>query len=465
LPARLWVTLAGFAAGIACGYAGLDVEPALALLVSGLATSRVRRRPATAMVGLAACAIALGVLAAAAARTESVLERMAARFPRCNLHGEVMEHAGGLGTLLRARALCVGHAESRGIVVVDGDWGPPGSGFSAVGRLTPLSDEGFDAARRRLGAHAAFEGERVGSSPPRSPLKALAARLRDGLGRSSAPLDADSGALLRGLTVGDTRDLDAVTVESLRRSGLSHLVAVSGSNVAIVLAAAAAAGAKLGRRLRLAASLAALVVFVVVVGPEPSVLRAAVMGALGLFALLHGRRAEPLHALPLALILVLALRPAMLFSVGLHLSAAATAGIVLWARPIADRMHGLWRPVATIAAATLAAQAGVAPILAAVFGEFSVVAPIANVLAVPVVPPATILGLSAAALGAIDPALGAIPARLAEPLAGWILTVGDNLGSLSWASVTVPRVVGVLLGVPVGAAALLASGRRSAPRK
>jgi competence protein ComEC len=271
--------------------------------------------------------------------------------------------------------------------------------------------------------------------------------------------------LLRGLTVGDTGDLDAGTVDSLRRSGLSHLVAVSGSNVAIVLAAAAAVGARLGRRLSLGASLAALVVFVAVVGPEPSVLRAALMGALGLFALLYGRRAEPLHALPLALILVLVLRPAMLFSVGLHLSAAATAGIVLWARPIADRVRVLSRPVATIAAATLAAQAAVAPILAAVFGEFSVVAPIANVLAVPVVPPATILGLSAAALGAIDPALGAIPARLAEPLAGWILAVGERLGSLEWASVTVSRSVGVLLGVPVGVAALVAAGRRAAPRK
>jgi competence protein ComEC len=376
-----------------------------------------------------------------------------------------MEHAGGLGTLLRARALCRGYAPASGIVVADGDWGAPGSGFSAVGRLMPLSDEGFDAAQRRLGAHAAFEGERLGSTPPRAPLQALAARLRDGLGRSSSQLDADSGALLRGLTVGDTRDLDPLTVDSLRRSGLSHLVAVSGSNVAIVLAAAAAMGAKLGRRLRLGGSLTALVIFVAVVGPEPSVLRAAVMGALGLFALLYGRRAEPLHALPLALIFVLALRPAMLFSVGLHLSGAATAGIVLWARPIADRVRGLSRPVAAIAAATLAAQVAVAPILAAVFGEFSVVAPVANVLAVPAVPPATILGLSAAALGAIDPALGAIPARLAEPLSGWILAVGERLGSLAWASVAVPRAVGVLLGIPVAAAALIAAGRRDAPRK
>jgi len=465
LPARLWLTLLGFAVGIAWGYAGATVALAMAVLACGLAATSARRTPIAAAAGLAACAVALGALAAGGARSGSALERLAERFPRCDLAGEVMEHAGGLGTLLRARALCEGHPPAWGVVAVEGDWGAPGSGFSAVGRLLPLSDESFDAARRRLGAHAAFDGERVGSSPPGAPLQALAARLRDGLADSAAQLDADSGALLRGLTVGDTRDLDPVAVDSLRRSGLSHLVAVSGSNVAIVLAAVAAVAARLGRRLRLVASLAALIVFVAVVGPEPSVLRAAVMGALGLFALLYGRRAEPLHALPLALILVLALRPGMLFSVGLHLSAAATAGIVLWARPIADRVRALTRPVAAIAAATLAAQAAVAPILAAVFGEFSVVAPAANVLAVPVVPPATILGLSAAALGAIDPSLGAIPARLAEPLAGWILVVGERLGSLEWASVTVPRAVGVLLGVPVGAAALVAAGRRDRPRK
>ncbi len=465
MPARLWLTLFGFAAGISWDYAGATVAPAAALLALGLAASCARRSPPAALLGLTTCAVALGVLVAGGARSESMLERVATRFPRCHLDGEVMEHAGGLGTLLEARALCEGHAPSWGVVVTDGEWGAPGSRFSAVGRLSPLSDGGFDSARRRLGAHAAFDGERFGSGPPTAPLHALAARLRDGLRRASSQLDANNGALLRGLAVGDTDDLDASAVDSLRRSGLTHLVAVSGSNVAIVLAAVAAVGVGLGRRLRLVLSLAALVVFVAVVGPEPSVLRAALMGALGLFALLYGRRAEPLHALPLALILVLALRPAMLFSVGLHLSAAATAGIVLWARPIADRLRGLTRPVATIAAATLAAQAAVAPILAVTFGEFSIVAPVANVLAVPVVPPATILGLSAAALGAIDPALGAIPARLADPLAGWVLAVGERLGSLGWASVTVPRAVGVLLGVPVGAAALIAACRRDLPRK
>jgi competence protein ComEC len=372
-----------------------------------------------------------------------------------------MEYAGGLGTLLHARVLCEGHPPGPGTVIADGEVGPSGSRVVAEGRLLPLIGGGFQAARRRLGAHAAFDPERLELGAPTAPLPALAARLKDGLRRASSAMDGDRGSLLRGLAVGDTRGLDAAAVVALRRSGLSHLVAVSGSNVAIVLGAVGLALAGLGRRARIVACFLALVVYVAVVGPEPSVLRAAVMGALGLIALVYGRRAEPLHALPLALILVLTLRPAMLFSVGLHLSAAATAGIVLWGRPIAARMWALPRPVAVIAAATLAAQAAVAPILIGVFGELSFVAPIANVLAVPMVAPATVLGLCAAVLGAVDPELGAVPAKVAEPLVGWVLAVGERLGSLTWSSITVPRVFGAIVGVPVCAAALIASARHS----
>jgi len=244
------------------------------------------------------------------------------------------------------------------------------------------------------------------------------------------------------------------TEEQLRRAGLSHLVAVSGSNVAIVVGAAALVVARFALWARLVVCVAALALFVLVVGPEPSVLRAAAMGCVGLAALAFGRRAEPLHALGLALIVVLTLRPGLLFSVGLHLSAAATAGIVIFAGGLARRMSWCPRPVALVLAATLAAQIAVAPVLVGTFGEFSLVAPMANLLAVPAVAPATVLGVVAAVAGALVPPVGWLCARAAEPFVAWVLAVGKSTGAWSWASVDVPEWWGWPLGVLVVAAAV-----------
>jgi competence protein ComEC len=182
--------------------------------------------------------------------------------------------------------------------------------------------------------------------------------------------------------------------------------------------------------------------FVLVVGPEPSVLRASVMGTVGLLALAAGRRTEPLHALGLALIVLLGLRPGLLSSVGLHLSVAATAGIVLFSGRIRDgvsKLGGWPRFVSLALAVTLAAQFAVAPILVGTFGELPLVAPLANLLAIPAVAPATVLGLMAAVTGALVPPVGWLCARIAEPFVTWVLAVGRTTGSWSWASIEVPK--------------------------
>lgn len=237
---------------------------------------------------------------------------------------------------------------------------------------------------------------------------------------------------------------------------------LSGTNVTIVVGAAALAVSRLALRTRVIACAAALGLYVAVVGPEPSVLRAATMGGIALVALAGGRRTEPLHALGVALIVVLALRPGLVFSVGLHLSAAATAGIVLFAGRLARRMSGLPRAVALVLAVTLAAQVAVAPVLIGVFGELSVVAPLANLLAAPAVAPATVLGLGGAVAGSVWPAAGVLLARAAEPFVGWILAVGRTTGGWSGASLEVPRWWAWPLGAFVVVAAL-ATRRDSSP--
>jgi competence protein ComEC len=328
----------------------------------------------------------------------------------------------------------------------------PGRRFSARGWLIPLVGEPFDRARSRAGAAASFRAVEAVDGGPLPGLHALSGRVRRGLAAATAPLGTP-GALLRGLTIGDTSAIDASTEQTLRNSGLAHLLAVSGSNVALLLGAVALALRRAPLVGRVSACAAALLLFVAIVGPDASVLRAAGMGVVALVAVVAGRRAEPLHALGLALVAVVALRPGIVYSAGLHLSVAATLGIVLWATPIAGRLGRLPRPLALAAGATAAAQVAVTPLLAGVFGSVPLGGMPANLLAVPAVAPATILGLAAGAVAPWSEVAGAAAARAASPFAGWVLRVGEAFGGPEWAP-PVPRSWGAVLAVPVVAAAV-----------
>jgi competence protein ComEC len=453
---RIYAALGGLVAGIALAER-VPRSLALALGCGALAAAGWRRRAAVSLVGLIGTAASCGVLTTASRATASPLESLAEHVPHCELRGRVLEHAGGLGSLVSADVVaCDGFASGRraGVVVVEPSEVDAGATVTATGWLVPLrADDTFDDARRALGADSAFHvGEMEVLGGP-SGLHAVAARVRAGLDRATAGMDSPRAGLLSGLTTGDTSGMDEPTKEQLRRAGLSHLVAVSGSNVAIVVGAAALAASRLALPLRVVACGISLGLFVLVVGPEPSVLRASVMGVIGLAALAAGRRTEPLHALGLALIVLLALRPGLVSSVGLHLSVAATAGIVLFSGHIRAALDGLPRFVSLALAVTLAAQFAVAPVLVATFGELPLVAPLANLLAIPAVAPATVLGLVSAVAGAFVQPLGWLCARIAEPGLMWVLAVGRTMGSWSWASIEVSRGWAWPLGGSVIAAA------------
>ncbi|MDQ3771900.1 MAG: ComEC/Rec2 family competence protein [Actinomycetota bacterium] len=454
---RIYAPLAALVAGI-CLAEVIPGGPVAPIGLCGLVLAGLRRRPALSLIGLVLVASSCGVLVTTPRSEPVALEQLAERIPFCTVTGRLLEHGSGLGSLVTAEAVsCDGYAPGveAGVVVVEPSDVDPGSSIMLTGWLLPLrTDDRFDQARRRLGAHAAFHAEETRTTDAPGGLHGLAAGVRAGLERATSGMEAERAGLLSGLTTGDTSGMSYETEEQLRRAGLSHLVAVSGSNVAIVVGAAALVVARFALWARLVVCVAALALFVLVVGPEPSVLRAAAMGCVGLAALAFGRRAEPLHALGLALIVVLTLRPGLVFSVGLHLSATATAGIVIFAGGLARRMSWCPRPVALVLAATLAAQIAVAPVLVGTFGEFSLVAPIANLLAVPAVAPATVLGVVAAVAGVFVPPLGWLCARAAEPFVAWVLAVGKSTGAWSWASVDVPEWWGWPLGVLVAAAAV-----------
>jgi competence protein ComEC len=271
-----------------------------------------------------------------------------------------------------------------------------GAEVEVRGRLAP--------ARRGDDVVATLSGKGFPTlrAPPGAVQRAAGA-LRSGLQRAVQGAPGEGAGLLPGLVVGDTSHLDPGLEQDMRTAGLTHLVAVSGSNVAIVCGAVLLLARRLGLRRRLRAPLAGLtlVAFVVVARPEPSVLRAAVMGGIGLVGLATARRAHGIPALSAAVLGLLSWDPWLARSYGFALSVLATLGLLLFARPLGDWLSKwLPRPLGFALAVPLAAQAACGPVIVLVQGSVSLVSVPANLLAAPFVAPATIAGVVAATLSA-----------------------------------------------------------------
>jgi competence protein ComEC len=270
------------------------------------------------------------------------------------------------------------------------------------------------------------------------------------LGRGMPAREAE---LARGFVLGEDDRIDAATVEDFRRAGLSHLLAVSGQNVALlallVMPLLAALGMSL--RTRLVWIIAAIAVYVPLAGGGPSIVRAGVMGALTLLATLAGRRASRLYALAIAAIVTLAIDPGVGADVGWQLSFAAVLGILAFARwlrtAIASQLGsgGLRGALAEGAAVTVAATLATAPLIAFHFGALSTVSLVANLLALPAVAPAMWLGMLVS-IGAQVPGFpAAIPNALAAPLLAYIAQVAAWCSRPGWAYLNVRLGLGGLI--------------------
>jgi len=226
-------------------------------------------------------------------------------------------------------------------------------------------------------------------------------RAEDGLGRGMPSRETE---LARGFVLGQDEGIDAATEEDFRRSGLAHLLAVSGQNVTLLALLALPFLAALGMPLRerLLWVLALIAVYVPLTGAGPTIQRAAVMGAVGILATLAGRRASRLYALALAAGVTLAVDPTIGVDVGWQLSFVAVLGILFLATPIrewsAGRLgRGSWqRGLAEGIGVTVAATLATAPLIAFHFETFSATSLLANVLALPAVAPAMWLGMASA---------------------------------------------------------------------
>ncbi|MFF0990668.1 ComEC/Rec2 family competence protein [Kocuria nitroreducens] len=293
----------------------------------------------------------------------------------------------------------------------------------------------------------------------------------------TAGLGPDAAGLLPGMTFGERAGIGPELEQAMRDTGLTHLTAVSGANCALVTALAGHAALSLGagRRTCLAAGLGALTAFVLLVGPDPSVLRAAVMGALAALSLLTGRTAVSLATLSGAVMALVVVRPALAAEYGFVLSVLATAGIVVSGRPL-TRWLGTRVPdvLGMVVAIPAAAQLWCAPVLVLLQPAVPLYSLPANVLAAPLVPAVTVCGLAGLLLLNLPDGTGATAALLplgvgalgTRLVAGTARALAGAPGALAPWPQGLP---GVLLMTLASAAALLtvhaldARRRRPAP--
>jgi competence protein ComEC len=268
----------------------------------------------------------------------------------------------------------------------------------------------------------------------------------------AAEFGGDGAQLLPGLAIGDTSAVDESLDTAMKDSSLSHLTAVSGANCAIIVGLIMLAGGAvgLGRTWRIGASLVVLVAFVVLVTPEPSVLRAALMAALVLLALASGRPASGIPVLALAVLALLTHDPWLGRSYGFALSVLATGGLLLLAGPLSRlfaRAMPLWLGAAV--AVPVAAQLACQPVLILLDPSIPLFGVVANILAAPAAPLATVVGLAACVLAPVFPAGAAVFGQLAWFPAAWIGAVARFFADLPFTRIVWPG------GVP-GALALAA---------
>lgn len=261
---------------------------------------------------------------------------------------------------------------------------------------------------------------------------------RQALANIAATLPADQGGLLRGLVVGDTRGISPELSLATKITGLTHLVAVSGTHMAIAAGAVLVVVRRAGPRWSALGAGTMIVAMVILVGPQPSVLRSSVMAAIGLTAAVAGRSRSSLPALAAAVIILLLYDPTLALQMGFVLSVQATAGLILlapvWARALENR--GVPPGWALFIAVPTAAHIVTIPVIAAMSGRISLVAILANMAVTPVVAPALLLGLLCAALAPWWTAGAGIIARMDQPLLAWITGTARHLADWPWASIS-----------------------------
>jgi competence protein ComEC len=448
--------LAAVVMAVAAAAGALAAQPApVPLAVFAIAVALIARWPVLLWVGVAVAASGLS------ARSWAGLEPPSPRpfAGGVTLVGDPADVAGALRVDVRigrsrAEAWARGRSAGRLRRALSGER------VELIGHLTPVPEtERRRLASRHVGARLSVEsvGAWTGGSVP----SRLANGIRRRLVAGAASLSADHRSLFAGFVLGDDRGQPPDVAYDFRASGLAHLLVVSGQNVAFVLALAG----PLLRRSRISARVAAGVVVLAFFGLltrwEPSVLRAVAMAGVTLLAGALGRPASTIRVLALAVTGLLLVDPLLVHSVGFRLSVGACAGIALWARPLASALPGP-RPMAEALGVTVAAQAGVAPVLVPTFGGLPVAALGANLLALPAAGPLMVWGLAAGLPAGLA---GGPLARLlhipTELLLRWVAAVARVAAALPLGQLGMNHVAALAALVSVAVAARAHGHRRT----
>lgn len=504
------VALAAWAAagwGCAAGVRACLGAGAVALAAAGIALApALRHRPArhrhdprpgaqvpggargsvaaSALAVALACASVLGVTAAllhvrerdpltiaAAASRRATLVAIVTTAPR----PVVTAHRTAVLVELGVRSVDGAPSRQRAVVLGDSRWLdlPLGATVRVHGPLRAAQPGSAEAARLGAGASVRVLADPSGSL-------ARVGRLREGLVRAAgAEPDGDDGvpapagpsaprwppgarALVPGVALGDDHALPQAVREEMRAVSMTHLTAVSGQHVALVLGLVLTGLGAVPRRVRAMAGLVVLTGLVVLVRPGGSVLRAGVMGAVMLAGVASGRRSASVPALAGAVLILVLIDPWQSRDYGFALSAAATAGILVGERPARTALsRRLPRWLAAVLALPLVAQAACAPVLILLQPQVGLWSVPANVIAAPPVPLATICGLAAALVEPLWPGAAAWAALPAVASCAWLAAVAHVFAALPGARIPWPggRAGAVGLAVLEAAAALLVSRR------
>ncbi|HET6835827.1 MAG TPA: ComEC/Rec2 family competence protein [Acidimicrobiales bacterium] len=377
-------TFAGSLAGVDGHVAGVPLTLAASVLALGLAT----RRPGMVCLGAALLAASLGQRSLAGLEAPLDTGPVTAEVtlvadPVSDGHGEV-----GVDVRLDGRRL---RAHARLAPAAALDERLAGERVLLIGEVRPPGPTESGLRYRHLAGRLevdAVVGWRTGDGVTR-----VANGLRRTLARGAEVLSDRHASLLAGLTLGDDRDQPPDMTDAFRAAGLTHILAVSGQNVAFVMVLVAPALSRLRFGPRLVITLAVLAGFALLTRFEPSVLRATAMAAVAAAGAALGRPASTLRVLALGVSGILLVDPLLATSLGFQLSVAGAAGIVVGAARLEPALPGprwLTAPLSV----TLAAQLAVAPLLVASFGAVPVASLPANLLALPAAGPVMVWGLT-----------------------------------------------------------------------
>jgi competence protein ComEC len=448
-----WVValaVATFAGSLAAADGHVARVP-LALAVSAVALGLASRRPAVLCVGAALLSASLGQRSIAG--LEAPLDTGPVIAEMTLVSDPVPDGRGGVGVDVRldGRRLRA-HARLAPAAALDDRLA--GERILVVGEVRPPGPTESALRYRHLAGR--LEVDAVVGWRPGGGVSRVANGLRRTLARGAEVLPDRHASLLAGLTLGDDRDQPADMTDAFRAAGLTHILAVSGQNVAFVMVLLAPVLARLRFGPRLVVTLAVLAGFALVTRFEPSVLRATAMAGVAATGAALGRPASSVRVLALGVCGLLLVDPLLATSLGFRLSVAGAAGIIVGAARIERVLPGP-RWLAAPLSVTLAAQLAVAPLLVVAFGTVPVASLPANLLALPAAGPVMVWGLTgglAAGLG--GPAVATVVHLPTRALVAWI--DGVATAAARW-PVGELRAGHVMLLSVAGAAAVAAGAR------